>query len=133
MSSPDPVSWLMIEPGWTVVDSAGEEVGRVDEVAGDSNADIFDGLAIALSVVGKARYVPAEQVSQIVEGRVTLALDRSAVEALPEYHAAEEIQVSGEKTSLVARIESGLISQPREEHTSLVRRVLLWFGLAGKR
>ena len=33
--SDDPVSWFMIEPGWTVVASNGEEVGSVDEVAGD--------------------------------------------------------------------------------------------------
>src|SRR5205085_11166814 len=27
----DPVSWLMIEPGWKVLDADGEEVGAVDE------------------------------------------------------------------------------------------------------
>jgi hypothetical protein len=42
----DPVSWFLIEPGWRVVDSKGDEVGYVEEVVGDSNADIFNGLAI---------------------------------------------------------------------------------------
>ena len=45
----DPVSWLLIEAGWKVLAADGSEVGKVDEVTGDSNADIFDGLAIATS------------------------------------------------------------------------------------
>ena len=32
---PDPVSWMVIEQGWSVVDSEGDEVGRIDEVLGD--------------------------------------------------------------------------------------------------
>ena len=31
----DPVSWLLVEPGWKVVASEGSEVGKVDEVVGD--------------------------------------------------------------------------------------------------
>jgi hypothetical protein len=50
----DPVSWLLIRPGWRVHAADGSEVGRVEEVTGDSSADIFDGLAIAFSVTGKA-------------------------------------------------------------------------------
>src|SRR5690349_17502906 len=81
----DPVSWLMIETGWTVLASDGSEVGQVDEVAGDSNQDIFDGLAIATSAFGKPRYVPAEQVREITEGTVRLALSPEQVEHLDEY------------------------------------------------
>jgi hypothetical protein len=63
----DPVSWLLIERGWDVVDAGGERVGRVDEVRGDEGADIFDGLVVS------GEYVPAERVASIVDGRVTLA------------------------------------------------------------
>ena len=31
----DPVSWLLIEPGWEVVDANGERIGKVDEVLGE--------------------------------------------------------------------------------------------------
>jgi hypothetical protein len=78
----DPVSWLMIEPGWKVLAADGTEVGKVDEVTGDSNADIFDGLAVATSALGKPRYVPAEQVAEIVEGAVRLKLNREQVKRL---------------------------------------------------
>ena len=62
----DPVSWLVIEPGWEVVDAKGKRIGKVDEVLGDTEADIWDGLTVS------GAYVPAEDVAQIIEGRITL-------------------------------------------------------------
>jgi hypothetical protein len=62
----DPVSWLLIERGWEVVDANGKRVGKVDEVLGDTEADIWDGLTVS------GEYVPAEDVAEIVEGRITL-------------------------------------------------------------
>lgn len=81
----DPVSWLLIEPGWKVLASDGSDVGQVDEVVGDSNEDIFNGLAIATSVAGKPRYVPAEQVAEITEDAVQLSLGPEEVDRLEEY------------------------------------------------
>src|SRR6476619_3539527 len=81
----DPVSWLMIEAGWKVLAADGSEVGQVDEVVGDSNADIFDGLAIATSRFGKPRYAPSEQVDEITEGTVRLSLTPAQVDKLGEY------------------------------------------------
>jgi hypothetical protein len=81
----DPVSWFLIEPGWKVLAADGSEVGKVDEVTGDSGADIFDGLAIATSALGRPRYVPSEQVAEITEGTVRLKLSKEQVEALGEY------------------------------------------------
>jgi hypothetical protein len=81
----DPVSWLLIQPGWKVLAADGEEVGEVDEVAGDDTADIFNGLAIATSALGKPRYAPAEQVSEITQGVVRLSLTQEQVGQLREY------------------------------------------------
>ena len=74
MAGGDPVSWMLIEQGWLVVDSAGDEVGRVDEVLADDEADIFSGLNVLTGVLGKPTYVAAEDVDEIVEGRVQLAV-----------------------------------------------------------
>jgi sporulation protein YlmC with PRC-barrel domain len=71
---PDPVSWLVIEPGWEVVTSDGERVGEVKEVVGDTNADIFDGLSVATGLLKREKYVPSERVNEIVEGEVKLDL-----------------------------------------------------------
>ena len=68
----DPVSWLLVEPGWNVVDADGEDVGQVHEVIGDPELDIFDGLQVSAGVLGETRYVPAEEVGEITEGRVQL-------------------------------------------------------------
>ena len=69
----EPVAWLMIEPGWELVDADGEHVGKVEEVVGDRENDIFSGLNVAPHLLGKAEYVPAERVGEITEGRVQLA------------------------------------------------------------
>ena len=73
---PDPVSWMMIEQGWSVVDADGEDVGRIDEVLGDPEADIFNGLQVLTGILGTPQYVPAERVGEIVEGRVQLELKK---------------------------------------------------------
>lgn len=81
----DPTSWLMIRPGWKVVAADGVEVGAVDEVAGDSSEDIFDGLAVAFGAFAKPRYVPSEQVGVITDGVVHLTIDHAQAEQLGEY------------------------------------------------
>lgn len=82
---PDPVAWTVIERGWIVRDAEGEEVGRVGEVTGDENADIFDGLTISKGILSKDRYVPSEHVADIREGEVHLDLTRRDVEALQQF------------------------------------------------
>ena len=74
-----------MEPGWDVVDSAGESVGKIDEVLGDKNRDIFDGLAVSTGLVGKPKYVPAERVGEIREDRVQLELSADEVDRLEPY------------------------------------------------
>lgn len=81
----DPVSWLLIEPGWTVEAGDGTEVGKVEEIVGDTGKDIFNGLSISTGLLGKPKYVPAERVRAITEGRVELDLPTEDVEALDEH------------------------------------------------
>jgi hypothetical protein len=73
--SAEPVSWLLIERGWKVVTANGAEVGKVEETAGDSKLDIFNGLTVATGLLGRPRYVPAEKVAEITEGQVRLTID----------------------------------------------------------
>ena len=92
---PDPVSWYLIEQGWEVVGSDGESIGKVEETVGDSTHDIFDGLTVGTGLLSKPRYVPAELVGEIVEGRVKLTIDKGRFEQLDEYReppAAEQVE-----------------------------------------
>jgi sporulation protein YlmC with PRC-barrel domain len=81
----DPVSWLMIEPGWTVVAADGTEVGKVEEIVGDTGTDIFNGLAVSTSLLGRSKYVPAERVAEITEGQVELDLPAERIEQLDDH------------------------------------------------
>lgn len=83
--SDDPVSWFLIEPGWKVLDASGDEVGSVDEIVGDSSDDIFNGLSVSTSLLGRPRYVPSEQVGAITEGQIRLTIGKEQIEQLGEY------------------------------------------------
>lgn len=80
-----PVSWLVIEPGWKVVSADGEEIGKVEEVVGDTGKDIFNGLSISTGLLSKPKYVPAERVRAIYEGRIELDLTEDAIERLDDH------------------------------------------------
>jgi hypothetical protein len=123
----DPVAWTMIESGWNVVASDGEEVGHVDEVTGDSTADIFNGLAISSGPLGKPRYVPAEQVARIVEGRVELALTSDEVKRLGTYdEPPESAEILPEKASVLERAEEAVVGRVESEPMSPLRRLMFW-------
>jgi uncharacterized protein YrrD len=83
--SPDPASWFVIEPGWEVVSREGEKLGTVHEVIGDTGVDIFDGLAVSPGLLKSSKYVPAERVAAIVEGRVALDLSSMQFDALGDH------------------------------------------------
>ena len=64
--SGDPVSWLMVEPGWKVVNAHGAKIGKVDEVLGDEQVDIFHGLLVG------GEEILAERIGEIREGEIRL-------------------------------------------------------------
>jgi uncharacterized protein YrrD len=72
MTAPDPVSWKVVERGWKVLDEQGEELGHVDEITGDPEADIFDGVEISHGVLAQTEYVPSERVVDIRQGEVII-------------------------------------------------------------
>lgn len=83
----DPVAWRAIERGWSVLDADGNEIGKVGQVTGDLNADIFDGLTVGDggTVLTRTRYVPAENVAAIYEGEVVLDLHADEAARLEPY------------------------------------------------
>jgi hypothetical protein len=81
----DLVSWFLIEPGWEVVGSDGKQLGTVHEVIGDTGDDIFNGLAVSPGLLKGSKYVPAERVARIVDGRVELDLGAAEFERLGEH------------------------------------------------
>ena len=76
----DPVSWLLIEPGWKVVGSDGEEIGHVTSVDADEQKDIFSGLELRTGLLGGKLYVPSERVVGIVQGEIALDVTGDALQ-----------------------------------------------------
>jgi hypothetical protein len=81
----NPASYLTLADRTPVLTSDGEEIGRVEHVLADADADVFDGLVIDVSAgPGGHRFVDAPQVAEIYENGVVLTLDRAAADRLPE-------------------------------------------------
>jgi hypothetical protein len=133
---PDRVSWLAIRPGWKVLAEDGSEIGQVDEVTGDENRDIFDGVSIAVTALGQPRYVDSDHIDVIEEGVVHLSLDHDAAAALQQYReppTSLEIEPDdhrgfGEAVSSELReVEGKLVEPPRRERSlSLIARIAHW-------
>ncbi len=105
----DPVSWLQIEKGWTVVSADGVLVGKVVEVTGDEHDDIFDGLAVRSKQPAHVRYVPGEQVAAIFPGEVMLKIASAETDMLkPFSEPAPQTRILAEKAPLGIRISSWL-------------------------
>jgi hypothetical protein len=122
----DPVSWFLIEPGWKVYDAAGEEVGSVDEVIGDSSDDIFNGLSISTSLLGRPRYVASEQVGAITEGRVDLRITKDQIEHLGEYEEPPtSAEILPDDAGRIRRTESAVAApiHAHEERLNLLTRL----------
>jgi hypothetical protein len=79
------VSWKAIEKGARVDASDGQELGKVVEIAGDSEADIFSGLVVSLSRLRSNRFLPSERVTRIWPDRVSTSIANDQVQSLPEY------------------------------------------------
>lgn len=75
----------MIEPGWAVVAADGTEIGQVEELVGDTDSDIFNGLAVSTGVLGKPKYVPSERVAGITDGKVELDLPADSIKHLADH------------------------------------------------
>jgi hypothetical protein len=81
----NPISYLVLADGTPVLASDGQEIGRVEHVLADADADVFDGLIVDMRAgPGGHRFADADQVESLYERGVVLALDAAAAARLPE-------------------------------------------------
>lgn len=105
----------------------GSEVGEVNHVTGDDQKDIFNGLAIATSALGKPRYVPAEEIAEIRDGAIHLSLSAAAAESLPEYVEPATVNGGTPEPSAAADVPGAPAAPPPSPNT---RPVSIWRRLA---
>jgi hypothetical protein len=89
-TGPPQVAWIAIDEDAVVVAADGSEVGKVKEVAGDEEHDIFDGLVVKHSRFGSDGYIASERVKAIWPDRIETDLSPQEAEALPEYREPRE-------------------------------------------
>lgn len=89
----EPVSWRAIAPDTPVFASDGSEVGKVSEVLGGDQEDIFHGLVIDLPGIGNEATLPAAHVVRITDRRVESDLTADEIRSLPEFEAAESFRL----------------------------------------
>jgi hypothetical protein len=81
----NPASYLVLADGTPVVTSDGREIGRVEHVLADADADVFDGVIVDLRPgPGGHRFADASQIEAIYERGVLLAMSADAADRLPE-------------------------------------------------
>ena len=78
----NPASYLVLADGTPVRTSDGTEIGRVEHVLADADADVFDGVIVATD--GGHRFADAAHIDRIYERGVVLALDSQQAGRLPE-------------------------------------------------
>jgi uncharacterized protein YrrD len=90
------VSYMTLEDGVPVYASDGREVGKVAHVLADADLDVFDGIVVACGVIPpEHRFVDADQVAELHERGVVLAIDSELAEALPKPSASPPTMSAG--------------------------------------
>jgi uncharacterized protein YrrD len=91
-----PSSYVTLQEGTPVLSRDGSELGRVEHVLADADADIFDGIVLDTSVLpGGHRFVDAPRVAEIHERGVVLDIDAAEAERLPEPSANPAVMEAG--------------------------------------
>jgi sporulation protein YlmC with PRC-barrel domain len=105
MNAEEPqVAWTAIGEGAEVIDRNGEQAGKVSRTVGDTDADVFTGLAVRVKSLGKEHLVESERVTGIWPDRVQVDLTADEIEALPEYEDAPVERWRPEEPGFFARL-----------------------------
>jgi hypothetical protein len=120
------VSWKVIQHGWSVRSSDGEDIGVVFLVVGDESEDTFDGLAITHhkgfavhNYADRPHYVEASRVASIDDsGEVTLSITAEEAKSLPVHDPPTSAEIEPEKASLADRVRTKIEHLTGEDHTN---------------
>jgi hypothetical protein len=94
MSAPDrpQVAWKAIEQDADVFSSDGEAAAKVSRVVGDTDADVFTGLAVKLGPLGTEKFIASERVTGIWPDRVDVDMPTDMIESLEDYKDAPAVR-----------------------------------------
>ncbi|HEX6507302.1 MAG TPA: PRC-barrel domain-containing protein [Chloroflexota bacterium] len=88
-----PLAWSAVLEETAVYSSDGEEVGVVNEMLGSEDEDIFHGVVVRSGLTGNDVMVPADQVKDITNRRIDIALTAEEVRALSPYQEEDSYRL----------------------------------------
>jgi len=80
-----PIAWTALPQGIQVVGFDGADIGKVEEVLGDRDEDIFHGLLLRRAGDGERVELPAANVKKMTARHVVTDLDGAQAGALQAY------------------------------------------------
>jgi uncharacterized protein DUF2171 len=80
-----PIAWMALRRGHPVTGSDGEHAGKVSEVVGDQQKDIFSGIAFRPGILDRERFAPADLIETITSEAIHLRIPAAEAEALEPY------------------------------------------------
>src|SRR3954465_9538873 len=83
-----PLAYIAVEQGTPIYSSDGQQLGTLEHVLADVDADVFDGIIIDTSLgPGGWRFVDAPEVEEIHERGVLLKIDAATADQRPAREA----------------------------------------------
>jgi hypothetical protein len=130
-SSTPQIAWRAIAEDTPVFSSDGEEAARVTKVVGDTEADIWDGLAVSIDALGPDRLLPAERVRGIWPDRIEAGLTRAEIEQLPPFEETPTVAWEAEEEDVGSFLRRFFRpGDPLEIGPSIIR-ALVWAAAWG--
>jgi sporulation protein YlmC with PRC-barrel domain len=80
-----PIAWTALPQGIQVVASDGADIGKVEDVLGDREDDIFHGLLVRRAADGERVELPATHVKKMTAHHVVTDLDAGQAGTLQAY------------------------------------------------
>jgi uncharacterized protein YrrD len=80
-----PIAYTVLEEGLPVYDRSGRRIGVVEQVLGDLELDIFDGVIVhSRPLPGRHLFADVDQIAELRERGVVLAVEREDLHQPPD-------------------------------------------------
>jgi hypothetical protein len=100
-----PIAYTVLEEGTPVYDRNGEQIGVVEHVLADMQLDIFEGVIVhTRPLPGKHLYADVEQIAELRERGVVLAVERDELHQPPKDGMRREDRSDRPESPLEARL-----------------------------
>lgn len=88
-----PIAWLAVAAETPVRSADGQPAGRLADLLGSEQEDIFHGIVVRLDEGGREVFVPADDVTLMTPSYLEVAYTIGQLQALPEHTEARQAEL----------------------------------------